>query len=562
MPAVVVTCCPMTTVAEVSERYVRDSADLDPIWALFSGVEADARLSDQSPAGHQARADLARRVLRSLSSAEVVDEAGRLGRVFLEDQLRGELALHEAGEHERNVSELFGPQAYVRQVFDLLPQSDETNWEVLAECLAQVPRAMGEYRTTLEAGLAAGRTASARLAGAVASQCEVWAGEGNGGWFATLAHRYGEGPLAARLLSLSADAATSYRELAEWFRRYYLPRASDEDGVGEERYPLWARHTLGSELDLEDAYNWGWEELARLEAEKSVEASRVSRGASCDEAVALLKKEGAHGVEGVDAWRAWLQDLTDQTIAFLNGTHFDITEPLLRCAVSVPPEGTAAAPYYTPPAADFSRPGQVWFPTVGRTWFPTWDLMTTIYHEAVPGHHLQLGLTRLLPLTRAQQVGISPAHAEGWALYAERFMDELGKFEKPEFRLGFLSMQAFRAARVVVDIGLHTGRRIPSGWPAAGERWNYDLAVEYIEKASGLDRDFCESEVLRYLSLPSQATCYKLGERVWLEAREQAKRQANGAWSLKRWHNRALALGPLGLGALRKELVSLAGDGR
>jgi uncharacterized protein (DUF885 family) len=548
----------MVTVAEVSERYVQKNAELDPTWALFAGVEARARLSDQSPEGHRARAELARGTLRLLESAEEVDEAGRLGRLFLDGELRGELELYEAGEHERHVSALDGAQAVIRQVFDLLPRSSEADWTALSECLADVPRAVMQYRATLEAGAAAGRVPSRRLVGAVAEQCETWAGSSGAGWFSKLARHYGDGPLAPRLAKLASSADASYGELAQWLRTGYSSRACAEDGVGEERYRAWARQTLGQELDVEDAYLWGWDELGRLEAEQSTEAGRVSPGASYDEVVAQLSLDHARGIEGVDAWRAWLQDLTDRTVASLDGEHFEIAPQLRVCEICVPPEGSAASPYYTPPGDGFARPGQVWFPTVGRSWFPIWDLPTTVFHEAVPGHHLQIGQARLLPLTRAHQVGMSSGHAEGWALYAERFMDEIGSFEKPEFRLGFLSMQAFRAARVVVDIGLHTGRRIPAGWPSAGETWSYELAVEYVQRASGLDRAFSESEVLRYLSLPSQATCYKLGERAWLEGREAAKRRANGSLDLKRWHKEALALGSLGLGALVPELVRIA----
>jgi uncharacterized protein (DUF885 family) len=118
--------------------------------------------------------------------------------------------------------------------------------------------------------------------------------------------------------------------------------------------------------------------------------------------------------------------------------------------------------------------------------------------------------------------------------------------------LGFLAAQAFRAVRVVVDIGLHTGRVIPEGWDGAGRRWTYELAVEHIGRASGRNRPFVESEVVRYLSLPSQATTYKLGERVWLAGREAASRRPD--FDLRSWHANALALGAHGLDRLAEEL--------
>ena len=554
----------MTTVAEVSQCYVQENARLNPIWAVIVGVEGPHALTDFSPEGDQARVELAKRTLGELQGADEVDDVGRLGRIFLGEVLEGDLALHEAGESERFVSALAGAQSAVRQVFDLLPRSEEADWEVVADLLAGVPDAIGGYRQTLERGMSNGRVSSRRLALAVANQCATWGGNGDGGWFSRMAGSYGDGPLKRRLADLGLHADRVYGELGAWLRDEYAPRASETDGVGDERYRLWARQLLGTVLDTEEAYRWGWSELARIEKEKSEEAGKIRPGSTTEEVLDLLRTDPSSGIEGVDAWKAWLQDLTDRTIAELDGRHFDIAEPLRRCEVSIPPEGSPAAPYYTPPGEGFVRPGRIWFPVMGRSWFATWDLPAIVFHEAVPGHHLQIGAVRLFRLTAAQQIGINSAHAEGWALYAERLMDELGGFELPDQRLGFLSMQAFRAARVVVDIGLHTGRRIPDvlpGWPGAGERWNYQLAVEFIERASGQSRQMCESEVDRYLSIPAQATCYKLGERSWLAGRALARSRAGDAFDLKRWHGQALALGPLGLDDLERELATLAGGG-
>jgi uncharacterized protein (DUF885 family) len=136
-------------------------------------------------------------------------------------------------------------------------------------------------------------------------------------------------------------------------------------------------------------------------------------------------------------------------------------------------------------------------------------------------------------------------------------MDELGFFDTPETRLGFLASQAFRTVRVLVDIGLHTGGAIPAGWPGAGDRWTPEVAVGYLQRIGGLSPAFAESEVERYLSWPGQATTYKLGERTWLEGRAAARAASGSSFDLKAWHARALDLGALGLGDLAAELVRL-----
>lgn len=148
---------------------------------------------------------------------------------------------------------------------------------------------------------------------------------------------------------------------------------------------------LGTQLDLDEAYEWGWEELGRLEREKALECERILPGGSFEEVRELLMTDPGRAIDGVDAYRDWLQALTDETTASLNGAQFDIPPPLDQCVVGIPPEGSGAAPYYTPPPEDLSQPGHTWFPTMGKTSFPTWDQVTTVYHEAVPGHHLQFG---------------------------------------------------------------------------------------------------------------------------------------------------------------------------
>lgn len=555
----------MPTVSEISSRYIDQVAALDPVRGERWGVASDqTRLTDYSPEGAAALAELLARTIRDVNAATVGDEYERLGQGFLSDWAGGELGVLEAGERERMVSNIVGAPASTRSVFDLMDKSTTEAWENIAARLAAVPASMAGYRASLELGLANGRPAARRQALVVADQCATWAGtNADAGWFGTLVAG-SDGIVAdsarARLNTAAHQAAAAYADLATWLRSTYAPKAAESDASGDERYRVWAEYLLGTDLDIDEAYAWGWDELARLETQKDAECERILPGAGFEAVRDLLINDPNRSIHGVESYREWLQYVTDEAIDGLAGVEFDIPDSIRRCEVRIPPEGSAAAAYYTPPSEDLQRPGRTWFPTVGRKRFPTWDEVSTVYHEAVPGHHLQGATIRLVPLTRAHKLGFMSAHGEGWALYSERLMDELGWFRTPETRLGFLCAHAFRAARIVVDIGLHTGRRIPKGHPGAGEAWTYEHAIDFIVRAGGMDRDKAESEVLRYLSWPSQATAYKLGERTWLAGREAARAAATSAgreFDRKAWHAGALALGPLGLRRLGAELAKV-----
>jgi uncharacterized protein (DUF885 family) len=566
----------MSTITELSSRYIDEMAALDPVRGERWGVVSDpTRLTDYSPDGLAALRGLLQATLDGLGAAEAPhDEAERLGLGWMQDFLGGEIGVLDAGERERWLSIITGPAAGTRSVFDLMDRSSAEAWQPIAKRLRAVDGALAGYRRTLEAGLAHGRPAARRQAIAVAEQCATWAGAGDGGWFKGYVAEYDrtfgaqDGALGRELGAAAVEAGNAFGNLGAWLRDEYAPKATEVDGSGDDRYKVWARFLLGIDLDIDEAYGWGWEELARLEAQKAVEVERILPGGSFLDVQKLLTTDPGRLIDGVDAYRAWLQYVTDEAIAGLSGREFDIDPRIRTCTIRIPPEGSAAAAYYTPPSEDLSRSGQAWFPTVGRTSFPTWDDVSTAYHEAVPGHHLQGATIKLVHLTRAHKLGFVSAHGEGWALYAERLMDELGWFRTPETRLGFLCAHAFRAARIVVDIGLHTGRPIPAaakriypGWQGeTGAAWTYDGAIDFMVNAGGMDRDKSESEILRYLSWPSQATAYKLGERAWLAGRDAATaaaRAKGNEFDRKAWHAKSLALGPLGLERLEAELARL-----
>jgi uncharacterized protein (DUF885 family) len=572
----------------VADRYVADLVALDPLVATSLGLPDGAdRLPDLSPAGIEARADLQRAALARLAQAESAaaargpwdDETAAAERRcarLLTERLTAALALVEAGEPLRSLSNLFSPVQSVRGAFMLMPTATTEHWQLIAARMRQVPRAYEGYRRTLAEGMARGLPGGPAQVDAVVEQLGEWLGGGTSGWFGRFAATALESrsvdaarPAAGELESGARAADEAVSQLRDWLRDTYRPHAHahGRDPVGEQRYTLGARSWTGADLDLREVYAWGWQEYARLDGELRAEAAAVLPGASPRAAMAWLDEHGP-AVQGVEAVRDRLQQMLDTAVADLDGVHFDLAEPVRRVEAMIAPDGSAAAPYYTRPAVDFSRPGRTWLPTLGRQRFPLWDLVSTWYHEGVPGHHLQLAQWVYVSdkLSRYQtSLGSVGANIEGWALYAERLMDELGYLTEPGARIGYLDAQQLRAVRVVIDIGMHLELPIPAdqGVPDPfhpGERWTPALGREFFGLNSGRPAAFADSELVRYLGAPGQAISYKLGERAWLAGREAA-RQAHAArgatFDAKSWHMAALSLGSLGLGDLVAELAAL-----
>lgn len=550
------------TVREVADRWVATLADLDPsVGTALGTTPDDHRMPDLSPTGLDVRADAARAVLTALAGARVTDDDDRRCAALLTERIGAQLALRDAEEDLVSLRPIASPVHTLQSIFLLMPTTTDADWQVVARRLAEVPGCARSYQEALSAGLTRGRTSAPRQAAAVVEQLGAWL-EGPGWW----AGFVGAGPDALRRdLERGADrAAEGVAELREWIAGTYLPACeATPDGVGRDRYLLGARAATGALVDADEAYAWGWAELARIEEEMRVEARRVLPGATPTQALAHLDVHG-EAVEGVEQVRQWLQQLMERAVDELDGTVVDVPEPVRRVEAMIAPPGAAAAPYYTRPSLDFRRPGRTWLPTLGRTRFPTWDLISTWYHEGVPGHHLQLGrwAHRAGELSRYQvSLGSVPATTEGWALYAERLMDELGHLTGPGARLGYLDGQRMRAVRVVVDIGMHLGLAIPPGAPfRPGERWTAGLGEEFFAERSGSPAAFVTSEIVRYLGWPGQAISYKLGERAWLAGRAAARarrERAGEAFDLRAWHNAALSLGSLGLDDLERELSAL-----
>jgi uncharacterized protein (DUF885 family) len=533
----------VTPVFDLCNEYIAVSAVLDPVNASSRGIATSfGAATDYSPDGYAERAGLIRGTLARLDGLAATSEADRRAAGHLRERLEAEHAWHEAGEPLRLLRAHFGLMGNLRDSVDLLPHADDDQWRNVAARLAAIPGMLEGWRASLDTGLRQGLPAARRQALEAATQAERYAGTHD-----TLVASYGDGPLAGELAKAAAAAHEGYAEAARYLRHDYAPRAAEADGVGGERYAVASRLSLGEDIDPIDAYLWGWEELHRIETEMAQEADRIRPGASVDEAIAILDE--TEYVVGLDAYRGWLQERHDWAIEQLDGTHFDIAEPLRTVDVTLATNSLSGAAYYTPPSEDLVRPGRTWWPLGGRDRFSTWSELSIVFHEGVPGHHLQIGATRLAgeALSRFSRFSIVSGHAEGWALYAERFADELGWFSEPGTRLGMLTGSALRAARVVIDIGVHLNLPLPDG-----SQWTFEKACEVLHERGRAESHRVHAEVVRYFGWPGQAISYKLGERSWLAAREEARQRPG--FDLKRWHTAAIGLGPIGLAGLAEAL--------
>jgi len=537
----------MTQMFQFCDDFVTRWAALDPV-GIGDFLDAPfGAATDYSPGGREAWADLMSGTLTELRSVPVTSEHDRLAAAHLRERLEAQLALHDTGESLRNLRTPFGLIAHTRDSVDLLPRETDEDWRNIAARLRAIPEMFAGWRTSLDEGLARGILAARRQAVEGAIQADKYAA----GTHDALVAGYGDGPLVAELAAAAGAAHAAYAEAARYLRESYAPWATETDAVGPERYAVAARLTLGADLDATEAYEWGWAELARIEAEMAAEAGRVRDGASVDEAMAILNESSY--VDGADAYLDWLRERHARAVEALDGKAFDIAPRLRAIDVVLARSSTSGAAYYTPPSEDLSRPGRTWWPVRDRDRFTVWDELTTVFHEGVPGHHLQMGATVTAgeSLSRYAKCTFISGHGEGWALYAERLADEFGWFDEPGTRLGMLAGSALRAARVVIDIGVHLDLPLPDG-----SRWSFEKACEVLRDRGRAEPSSVHAEVVRYFGWPAQAPSYKLGERAWLEARAEAARRPG--FDLKRWHSAALSLGPIGLDSLAAELRAIA----
>ena len=548
----------MTTegIFELSDRVTTELCELDPLIAISKGVPGHAdRWPDFAPEGVNQKRDFWANLTPEVEECEVSGQRETVAKsVLLEECRTGGHGTDVASAYD-SLTNIASPWQMIRASFEFVPHDTAEDWDALLTRLHAMPSALRDYQRSLQAQVAAGSPPAQRQVLTAIEQGEQVAQNSS---FDLLVQKLSESEadatsLAAPLQEGIANANLAYAEMTEWLRSDYLPVSAAADAVGHDAYLKAARQHLGTVIDPLETYEWGWAELHRLRRELAVASNEIEAGASPDRALHLLRTDPARAAQSIDEFITIMKDRQATALDLLQGDHFEVPEQIRSIDVKVDPPGGALAAHYTGPSEDFSRPGTVWYPVSDRSFFPLYEEVTTAYHEGFPGHHLQVGWQVAMgdELSRFHRLMVwYPGSGEGWALYAEHLMGELGFLEKPDFRIGLLASQLLRTCRVVIDIGCHLGLTIPEDSPFhPGERWSYELGRQMLEKEAYAEPEMAESEIVRYLGWPGQAISYKLGERVILDLRDQFDR---AGISRREFHKQLLSVGSIGLDLTRK----------
>jgi uncharacterized protein (DUF885 family) len=548
----------VTDAFAIAARLVDDVCALSPTFSTQLGVRgANDRWGDDFGLTGLAEQDELRRRYRQqidpFLSAE--DPRERLAARVMVEAFDEMDEAYEEGDHFRAVSHMASPFHRIRAVFDVMPTSTPADRDDIVARLSNAGQPLSDFRELLEGGISAGITSSRRQVESVVAQARRMARDSSS--FDVIVAKLEDAGLRSEAVDAAVEEArAAIGEFGEWLQTGYLPHAVATDASGRDVYVRAADRMVGIDVDPDEAYDWGWEEFGRLDAEMRRVADDILPGAGVEAVKRYLENDPEVTASGTEALVRFVEDTLARAVGELAGTHFEVPEQIRPLTVNIAPPGTPLGAYYLRPSEDFSRPGGVWYSIGDQEVFPLYQHVSTAYHEGFPGHHLQIAtaMSRSEEISRFQRVMTwYPGYGEGWAMYAEVLMGELGYLDDPQHYFGMLAKQMYRAARIVVDIGLHLAKTVSPRSPLApGEPWTFDNAVEFMRVYGFRTPDQARDEVLRYLGWPGQAIAYKLGEREILSIRAEAMERLGDRFDLRQFHSTVLNHGAMRLDLLRE----------
>ncbi|MEN9630753.1 MAG: hypothetical protein RJA10_3981 [Pseudomonadota bacterium] len=533
-----------------------------PEWATWVGDHRYGdRLFDATPETEAAEtADLR----RWLARAQAVRRAALppVDRVSLDvfvHQLQDELALRPfSGFRSLSMDSQGGFQSALADLLRTSPVAQRAQVEQMLARMAAYPRRVRQELQRLRAGAAQGWVPPLTVLDRVLAQIDAQLGaDGDRSPFFAPFLELGSDIPAAERAALQARARErigqqvlpALRQLRAFVADEYRPASlrlgttgamSAYPGGAEVYARLVRRHTTTS-LAAAEVHALGLREVARLRREMEAVPREMGFDGDFAAFVKHLNTDPRYFADSAEALMAVWRDVAKR---------IDPELPRLFTELPRTPYGLRAmplhfapdtAPNYEGPPLDGSRPGWINVNAHGYRTSPLWEVETTVAHEAVPGHHLQIArAVELTGLPRFRRSGGFTAYDEGWALYAETLGFELGLYRDPPSRFGHLQWQAFRAARLVVDTGLHA------------QGWTRQQAIDYLAERTGVDRAYVTAEVDRYLSDPGQALAYTVGQLKIIELRDRARAALGERFDIRRFHQVVLDQGPLPLTVLER----------
>lgn len=527
------------------EDFVYDLAAISPTLATQIGIDGhDGELQDFSPEYWDRVADRMRDLIADVDALndstddsddeDDFDDVDNLTAAILRDRLCMKLELHHRGELLRQLNNIASPIQEIRDSFALMPRVTEQDFDAIASRMSRIPAALAGYRESLAEAASAGDVASHRQIDAVINQCEAL-GESD-----SQLDELGLPPES----KIVEEAKAAFTQMADWLSTELGPKSPHDDAVGRERYELFAELFHGRNVDLDEGYAWAQEELKRTVDKQKQIARKLYDDDSVAAAYRHLNQDERYTIHGTDNLLAWMNSVNEDV-----ANVFPIPEgmPPVECAIDRAGSGGI---FYTPPSDDMIRPGTMWWSVPeGQETFHTWQELTTVFHEGIPGHHLQHAYALLnrgeLNFWR-RSVCWNSAHGEGWALYAEHLMD--GYREDLGYRMGLLDSMRLRLARVMVDIGVHLKKTTPEGTGV----WDAQYAKAFLRDNTAMAEANLAFELDRYMGWPGQAPSYALGFKDWIDLRDQA---LSRGMTQDEFHTKALSLGSMPMDILAHAIL-------
>ena len=541
------------------ERHWQYTARTFPEGATYRGDHRHGSwLTDQSPAARTAQDAAVKRWLaeaRRIHRARLAPTDRISLDLFISNQQRAIEFMPFAGYRSMSIGALGGAQTQIAELMQVTPMDTPAQARQLLQRLAAVPQHTGEEITHLREGLRLGWVPPREVLTRALEQIDKQLASAmeDSPFYkpfkqlpSSLAVAERNALLASGRDAIARDVLPALRQLRTFIADEYLPKAPANGALsgypdGKRVYELLVRAQTTTRLTAQEIHDTGLRELARIRAEMETVMRELKFDGDFTKFIAFLDTDARFKYANADALLTHYRDIGKRLDAEMPRLFAEL--PRAAWGVKAMPAyvGADSAEYYQSPAQDGTRSG--FFFANAQSWQRkrTWEAETLVAHEAVPGHHLQgARAIELRNLPEFRRNAFYTAYGEGWALYAETLGFELGLYTDPASRFGHLQWQAFRAARLVVDTGIH----------AFG--WSRERAIDYMVERTGVDRVFVTSEVDRYTSDPGQALAYMIGKLKIDALRDRAKQKLGGRFDIRRFHNMLLDQGALPLDVLER----------